>query len=37
MTERITEPLGKDPDGTTDVAADRVERVEGMTEDDVSE
>jgi hypothetical protein len=31
-----TEPLGKDPDGTTDVAAPEAERVEGMSPEDVS-
>lgn len=29
------EPLGKDSDGTTDVAHPESERVEGLTEEDV--
>lgn len=34
MTENH-EPLGTDPDGTTDVAHPSAEVVEGMTEEDV--
>lgn len=34
---RDTEPLGKDKDGTTDVAHPGIERVDGMTEEDVGE
>jgi hypothetical protein len=36
VTDHTHEPLGNDPDGTTDVASETNERVDGMSANDVS-